>query len=127
MSARGVIVAAALLLFAGVAAGAFGAHALRATLAPERLAVFQTGVQYHLIHALGALLVGVLWLHTPDAPRTFAISAALLIAGIVLFSGSLYVLALSGSRGFGWITPIGGLAWLIGWLALATGAWRMHV
>jgi uncharacterized membrane protein YgdD (TMEM256/DUF423 family) len=101
-----------------VAAGAFGAHALRDRLAPESLAVWQTGVTYHLTHALGLLLVGVL---AHQHAESFYIRWAgwLLLVGIVLFSGSLYLLEFTGVRSFGMITPLGGVALLGGWAALA--------
>jgi uncharacterized membrane protein YgdD (TMEM256/DUF423 family) len=88
-----------------VAFGAFGAHALRARLSTDLLAVYQTGVLYHFWHALGILAVRA--------------AGWLLAAGIVLFSGSLYALALTGERWLGAITPAGGLAFILGWLALA--------
>ncbi|HKJ04318.1 MAG TPA: DUF423 domain-containing protein [Geopsychrobacteraceae bacterium] len=107
----------------GVALGAFGAHGLKSKVAAEMLTVWQTGVQYHLIHALGLVLIGILCHLLPDAPllRT---SGWLMLVGTVLFSGSLYVLVLSGIRSFGMITPLGGVAFLIGWLLLALAAWR---
>ena len=123
MTPRGLAVAAALLLLVGVAAGAFGAHALRTRVAGDLLAIFQTGVQYHLVHALGALAVAILWLQRPQA-TALGTCGWLLVLGIVLFSGSLYALALSGIRGFGAITPLGGLAWLVGWALLAWTAWH---
>jgi uncharacterized membrane protein YgdD (TMEM256/DUF423 family) len=108
--------------FLTVAAGAFGAHALRQRLAPELLAVYQTGAQYQMYHALALLAVGLL------APKLAspALSAAgwLFVAGTALFSGSLYVLALTGVRTLGAVTPLGGLAFLAGWLALAWAAFR---
>jgi len=124
MSARVAVILAGAFLFAGVAAGAFGAHALRARIAPDLLAVFETGVRYHLVHALGLLAVGLLALHWPDAARGLALCAWLMAAGIVLFSGSLYVLALSGWRAFGIVTPFGGAAWLASWALLVWIAWR---
>ena len=123
MTPRVLVVTAALLLLLGVAAGAFGAHALRTRIAADLLAIFQTGVQYHLVHALGALAVAILWLQWPQATG-LATCGWLLVLGIVLFSGSLYALALSGIRGFGAITPLGGLAWLVAWALLAWTAWR---
>ena len=107
----------AVLAALGVAAGAFGAHGLRARLTPEMLGVFETGVRYHLIHALG--LLAVAWAAT-RWPGT-AVSAAgwLFVAGTVLFSGSLYALTLSGIRALGAITPLGGVAFIAGWLTLA--------
>ena len=106
----------------GVAAGAFGAHGLRARLSPEMLAVFETGVRYHLIHALA--LLAVAWAATRWESRAIPAAGWLFVVGIVLFSGSLYVLTLSGIRGFGAITPLGGVAFILGWLFLAWGAWR---
>ena len=106
-----------------VALGAFGAHALKARLSPEMLAAYDTGVRYQMFHALA--LLAVAWAGT-RWPNSAAISASgwLFVAGTLLFSGSLYALSLSGVRGLGAITPIGGLAWLLGWAALAWGAAR---
>lgn len=103
-----------------VAAGAFGAHGLRARLTPELLAVFETGARYQMYHALG--LVGVAWAvgRWPQA----ALAGWLFIVGTVIFSGSLYVLSLTGVRWLGAITPLGGLAFLAGWVALAWAAGR---
>lgn len=105
-----------------VAAGAFGAHGLKARLGPDLLAIFETGARYHMYHALGLLAVGLLALHRPSG----ALGAAgwSLLAGIVIFSGSLYALALTGARGLGAITPIGGVAFLVGWALLAVAALR---
>ena len=122
MNARIALLLAAVLLFAAVALGAFGAHALKSKLAPDVMAVYQTAVQYHFWHALGLLAVGILFLHKPESGALVA-AAWLLVAGIVLFSGSLYVLALTGARGLGAVTPIGGAAFLAAWAALAWAAW----
>lgn len=101
-----------------VVLGAFGAHALRARLAPDLLAIYNTAVQYHFWHALGLLAIGVVALHLPaSSPLKWA--GWLMLAGIVLFSGSLYVLALTGARWLGAITPFGGAAFILGWLLLA--------
>ncbi len=105
----------------GVAAGAFGAHGLKARLTPEMLAVFETGVRYHLIHALA--LLAVAWAATRWESRAIPAAGWLFVLGIVLFSGSLYVLTLSGIRGLGVITPFGGVAFVLGWVLLAWGAW----
>jgi uncharacterized membrane protein YgdD (TMEM256/DUF423 family) len=123
LTSRLALTLASLLLFVAVALGAFGAHALKARLAPELQAVWQTGVQYHAWHALGLLAVGLYMMHRPDAPGA-ALAGWLFVAGVALFSGSLYALALSGVRGLGAITPIGGAAFLAGWLAFAWAAWR---
>ena len=112
-----------LLALAAVAIGAFGAHGLKARLSPEMLAVYQTGVQYHFYHALGIALVGLVFFHLPD---TTALRAAgwLMAAGILLFSGSLYALALSGQKWFGAVAPLGGTAFILGWAALAWAIFR---
>jgi uncharacterized membrane protein YgdD (TMEM256/DUF423 family) len=123
MNARIVLLTAALFLLAGVALGAFGAHALKAKLAPDLLAIYQTAVQYHFWHALGLLAVGVLLVHRPDGGALVA-AAWLLGAGIIVFCGSLYALALTGTRGWGAVAPVGGVAFLAGWAALAWAAWR---
>ena len=107
----------ALSAFIAVAAGAFGAHALRTRLSPELLAVFETGARYQMYHALA--LLGVAWAVT-RWPGPLLIWAGWLFAlGTLLFSGSLYALALSGIRWLGAITPLGGVAFLAGWLCLA--------
>lgn len=102
-----------------VAAGAFAAHGLRERLAARALEIFETGARYHMYHALAMVLAGLL-----AATRGAATAGWLFQAGIVLFSGSLYVLALTGVKGLGAVTPIGGLAFLAGWLWLAWSAWR---
>ena len=100
-----------------VAFGAFGAHALRGRLAPDMQSVYQTGVLYHLVHALAVLAVGILADRNPSGALTT--SGWAFTAGLLIFSGSLYALALTGVRGLGAITPIGGVAFLVGWIALA--------
>jgi uncharacterized membrane protein YgdD (TMEM256/DUF423 family) len=107
----------ALFAFLGVLAGAFGAHALRGRLTPELLQVFETGARYQLIHALG-MIAAALAQERGGRPG-LGLAGGLFAAGIVIFSGSLYALALTGIRGFGAITPIGGLCFLAGWLLLA--------
>ncbi len=105
-----------------VAAGAFGAHALRARLAPDLLAVFETGARYQMYHALG--LVAVAWAAARWPTGAASLAGWLFVAGTVLFSGSLYALALSGARWLGAVTPLGGVAFLAGWAALAWVALR---
>ena len=107
----------------GVALGAFGAHGLKTKVAPDMLTVWNTAVQYHLIHALGLLLIGILYHLMPDAPLIKTGGWSILL-GIVLFSGSLYALVLTGTKPLGIITPFGGIAFLIGWLLIAIAAWR---
>jgi len=123
MNARLAVGLAAVFLFAAVGLGAFGAHALRAKLAPDLMAVYQTAVQYHFWHALGLLAVGILLLQKPDS-GALAAAAWLLVAGLVVFCGSLYLLAATGARGLGAVAPVGGAALLAAWAALAWAAWR---
>jgi uncharacterized membrane protein YgdD (TMEM256/DUF423 family) len=133
---RAFLLLGSLLAFLGVALGAFGSHALRARLTPERLATFDTGVRYQLWHSLAlfaVVLVGRFHFRVPSP--TFELVTAgggmgwptvvagwLFVAGIVLFSGSLYALALTGRRRWGAIAPFGGLCFLLGWVALALAA-----
>ena len=117
-TAKLFIMLGALAGAAGVVLGAFGAHALKARLAPDLLAVWQTAVQYHFWHALGLVAIGVLALHLP-ASAALKWAGWLMVAGLVLFSGSLYVLALSGARWLGAVTPFGGAAWIGAWVLLA--------
>lgn len=107
----------------GVALGAFGAHGLRARLTPDMLAVFETGVRYHMYHALAILGVASIAERLP-ASRLVLASGWLFLAGIILFSGSLYLLAVTGVRVLGAITPFGGVAFLLGWGCLALAALR---
>ena len=108
--------------FVAVAAGAFGAHALRARLGPDLLAVFETAARYQMYHALA--LIAVAWATTRWDASPVRTAGWLFVAGTILFSGSLYLLALTGVRGLGAVTPFGGLCFLAGWLLLAVGAWR---
>jgi uncharacterized membrane protein YgdD (TMEM256/DUF423 family) len=108
--------------FLAVGFGAFGAHALKARLTAELLAVFETGARYQMYHALALLAVGWACARWPGAATTAA--GWLFVAGTLLFSGSLYVLSLTGVRWLGAITPVGGLAFLGGWLCLAWAAWK---
>jgi uncharacterized membrane protein YgdD (TMEM256/DUF423 family) len=105
-----------------VAAGAFGAHGLRARVGPDLLAVWETAARYHLVHALALVAVG----QASQAWRSSLLRASgvLFALGTLLFSGSLYVLVLTGVRGLGAITPLGGVAFIAGWLCLAWAAWR---
>jgi uncharacterized membrane protein YgdD (TMEM256/DUF423 family) len=100
--------------FLAVALGAFGAHALKGRLSAEMLAVWHTGVEYHVYHALGLLAVGLVATQVPES-ALLKWSGGLMLAGIVLFSGSLYALAFSGLSWLGAITPVGGVAFLLAW------------
>ncbi len=104
----------------GVALGAFGAHGLKTRVEPDMLAVFETGVRYHMIHALGLLAVGWAAARWPGSLTTAA--GWLFLAGIVVFSGSLYTMTLTGAKWLGAITPLGGLSFILGWILLAVAA-----
>ena len=105
-----------------VAAGAFGAHSLKAIIPAEMLTVFETAARYQMYHALALLIVGGMASHVSE--RAIRIAGWCFVAGIVLFSGSLYVVALTGTRWAGAITPLGGAAFLAGWIALAWNLWQ---
>ena len=116
------IVLAGLNGFLAVMAGAFGSHALKSRLEPTMLAAFEVGVRYHMYHALGLLMLGV-WMRT-GAPRGTIFAAWCFQIGIILFSGSLYLLALLGWKWLGPVTPIGGAMLMLGWLVLAVSGLR---
>ena len=106
-----------------VALGAFGAHALRPRIASDLYTVFQTGVEYHSIHALALLALGILSLLHPS--RALHWAGWSMSTGILLFCGSLYLLSLTGDRSLGIVTPFGGGAFLLGWLCLSLAVWRL--
>ena len=112
----------AISAFVGVAAGAFGAHGLKSRLDPDMLATFEIGVRYQMYHALG--LLAVAWAQSRWPGGLTVASGWLFVVGTLIFSGSLYLLALTGARWLGAITPLGGLAFLAGWLCLAWAALR---
>ena len=118
---RNFLLIGAVAGFLGVALGAFGAHGLRGRLSPEMLQVFETGVRYHLYHALAIVATAAI-MGRIDGSRLLHIAGWSFTAGIVLFSGSLYSLAFTGITTLGAITPLGGLAFLVGWACLALAA-----
>lgn len=120
--ARLCLASGAVFGFLGVAAGAFGAHALKARLAPELLAVFETGARYQMYHALALLASASAASLAGCPPGPVRAAAWLFITGTLVFSGSLYILALSGVKAWGAVTPVGGLLLLGGWLSLAIAA-----
>jgi uncharacterized membrane protein YgdD (TMEM256/DUF423 family) len=113
------LAAAGILLALATVFGAFGAHALKAQLSPDRLQVYETAVRYHFFHALGLLGIGLALRFIDGAVLRWA--AVLVIIGIVLFSGSLYALTFGAPRPFGIVTPFGGLALIAGWICFAAG------
>ena len=122
--AKAFLLTAALGGLLAVLLGAFGAHALKARLDPQAYATYQTAVQYHFWHVLALGLVGLLLFNLPNStPLQWA--GFCMIAGLLLFSGSLYVLTLTGIRGLGMVTPIGGAAWIVGWGLMAWAAVRV--
>ncbi|WP_413793083.1 MULTISPECIES: DUF423 domain-containing protein [unclassified Pseudomonas] len=120
---RSFLMLAAFFGFTGVALGAFAAHGLKNRLSADYLAIFHTGVTYQLVHTLALLGVALLATHIPGRVVTWA--GICFVIGILLFSGSLYLLTLTGISKLGIITPFGGVAFLIGWLCLGLAAWRL--
>lgn len=119
--AQFLLVAGALAAAIGVAAGAFGAHSLASSVSPDRLATFKTGVEYQMYHALALLLVG--WIRFTWNIPALSWAGGLFLAGIFLFSGSLFLLVLTDTPWLGAVTPLGGVAFILGWLLLAWAAY----
>lgn len=119
MTNQRIVLSGAVFMALGVLLGAFGAHALKSQLSPEMLQVYKTGVEYQFYHALGLLLIGLIGFRMDS--KWLRWSGILLIAGILLFSGSLYALSISGIKMLGAITPVGGLSFVAGWVCLAVG------
>jgi uncharacterized membrane protein YgdD (TMEM256/DUF423 family) len=109
----------------GVALGAFGAHGLKGRVEPAMLDVFETGVRYHMYHALALLALGLAQARSPGSLLNAA--SWLFLVGIVVFSGSLYAMTLTGARWLGAITPVGGVAFLLGWAVAALAAVRGQI
>ena len=122
MDARKTLAIAGLLIALATALGAFGAHALKAHLPQDKLQVYETAVRYHFLHALGLLAIGLLLRSLDGGLLRWA--AALVLAGIVLFSGSLYLLTFGAPRLVGIVTPVGGLALIAGWILFAATVLR---
>lgn len=122
MTDRQLVILAALNMIAAVGAGAFGAHGLKQILSADLLAVWHTGVLYHLIHALGLFAVALLGMHYGSS--LFCTAGIIMFVGIVLFSGSLYLLCLTGTHWLGAVTPIGGVAFLVAWALVAWAAFK---
>ncbi|NYT65865.1 DUF423 domain-containing protein [Alcaligenaceae bacterium] len=122
MTERLLVIIGALVLLTGVGAGAFGAHALKRLLSPDMLAIWQTAVLYQLIHGLGLLLIAIL--STRYTTTTMHYAGITMLAGVLIFSGSLYTLTLTNIRWLGAITPIGGVCFIVAWALLAWAAWR---
>jgi len=120
-SAKLFLVLGCIAALLAVAFGAFGAHALKARIAPDLMSVYRTGVEYHFYHALGMILVGLAAFHLPESAWLRAAGWAML-AGVVLFSGSLYLLAFTGVGWLGAITPVGGAAFIAAWALFAVAA-----
>jgi uncharacterized membrane protein YgdD (TMEM256/DUF423 family) len=122
MTDRQLTMVAAITLLMGVGAGAFGAHGLKRFVAPDMLAIWHTAVLYQMVHGLGMLLLVALAARFPSPLLNYA--GYLMLAGIIVFSGSLYLLVLTGTRWLGAITPLGGTAFLVAWAMVAVAAYR---
>jgi uncharacterized membrane protein YgdD (TMEM256/DUF423 family) len=119
---RILLVLGALSAFIGVAAGAFGAHWLKSRISVEMLSIFEVGVRYQMYHAFA--LIAAAWVQSKWPSKLVVTGGWLFAIGTILFSGSLYLLSVSGMKWLGAITPLGGLAFLAGWICLAWAAWR---
>jgi len=117
-----ILMTASILLALAVAIGAFGVHGLKSHISVEMMQIYKTGVEYHFYHALGLLFIGVLSVSYPSGLLNW--SAIMLAVGIILFSGSLYVLAITGINWLGVITPFGGLCFIAGWVLLFITVWK---
>ena len=124
-TAKWILLAGSLNAALAVMLGAFGAHGLKAHLDEHALTTFQTAVDYHFIHALGLLIIGTIAQRIDT--KGIRISATLLLVGTIIFCGSLYLLSVTGLRWMGAITPIGGLAFIVGWITLAFSLWRSPI
>jgi len=122
INGRYIVSLGAILAGTAVAAGAFGAHMLKPQLSEHMLVVFETSVRYHMFHALALIFSG--WVFIQWKVKIFQIAALAFVAGILFFSGSLYLLVLSGTRWLGAVTPLGGLCFIVGWVCLALGFLR---
>ncbi len=107
----------------GVMLGAFGAHGLKNILSEEMMEIFSTGVQYHFYHAIGLFIVGITAQYLPNSNMLYW-SGILMVAGIIIFSGSLYLLSTMGLRWLGAITPVGGICFILSWLLFAIAVWK---
>ena len=116
------VIVGAILLALAIVLGAFGAHIIKSKISSEDLAIFEIGVRYHIYHAIGLMVVGLIGFHVHQ--NIIDIPALIITAGIIIFSGSLYILVLTGVRWMGSITPIGGLLFIIGWILLAVNLIR---
>ena len=122
MKNQNIILAGAIFMALAVSLGAFGAHALKKVLSSEMLTIYHTGVEYQFYHALGLLLIGLIGFHIKSKYLSWA--GLFITIGIILFSGSLYVLTLSGIKAIGAITPVGGLSFVAGWIFLTIAIWK---
>ncbi len=123
MTSKSLLITGSVFMALAVIFGAFGAHIVQDLLTPDRFAVYQTGVEYHFYHALGLLLLGAVTL-SYKANRWLNYSGYCMVTGIIIFSGSLYLLTLTDTGWLGAVTPIGGIAFILGWIFLAVGVIR---
>jgi len=122
MKNRNILFLGAVFMALAVLLGAFGAHALKKILSPDMLAIYNTGVEYQFYHSLGLLLIGLIGFQIDS--KLIRLSGILPVSGIILFSGSLYALSISGIKILGAITPLGGLSFVAGWIFLAMAVWK---
>ncbi len=125
MKVKMILVTGGILAFLGVAMGAIGSHLLKSRISPELLVIYETGNRYHTIHSLGILLASLFYMFFHR--KEYKYSSYLFILGIFFFSCSLYLLAITGDKFYGRITPIGGFLFLIGWISLIIGFWKSKI
>jgi uncharacterized membrane protein YgdD (TMEM256/DUF423 family) len=122
MTPKSLIITGSILMALAVGFGAFGAHIVQDMLSPDRFEVYQTAVQYHFYHALGLLILGTVSMHLTET-KWLTWSGYCLLAGILIFSGSLYILTLTDTGWLGMVTPLGGFAFILGWVFFAIGTY----
>jgi uncharacterized membrane protein YgdD (TMEM256/DUF423 family) len=120
-----ILIVASLFGASAVAAGAFGAHGLRGNISDRALEIFETATRYQLTHALLMIAIALLMISLPEPPPSLSIGAIAITVGMVLFCGSLYGLSLGAARWFGAIAPLGGTAFIVGWVCVAIAAWKL--
>jgi len=125
VTAKLVLILASIFGASAVAAGAFGAHGLRGNVSDRALEIFETATRYQLTHALVLVAIAILMQVLPEPPSSLPVGAVAIAIGMVLFCGSLYGLSLGAARWFGAIAPLGGVAFIVGWLCLAVAGWKL--
>jgi len=125
MKLKSLLLVSGVLSFLGIAFGAIGSHLLKSIIMPDLLIIYETGIRYQIYHSLAIILLSLLYLKISKSE--FLLAGNLFVFGILFFSGSLYLLAITGIRKFGMITPIGGVLFLLGWIMMLKGVWKTNI